>query len=187
MTDDEKTTTSEAPTATPRRGGPLGRLWAFLGPRGTFHRAKVPMGLIEVAAVVFVAVVIAGNARTVTLDSNQREADRQRVLSAIWTQQLLDYTDAVNDHEACLESVARSDLNRGQHEATVLAFEALKAQFPDSSAVAAGVDTIVTMLKAGPLLSAEPRDVAECGALPTYPTPPDGYVPPELPLQGGAP
>lgn len=89
---------------------------------------------------------------------------------------LINYNNQVGVFNDCVAAVGRSDLNRGQHEAIVAAFENLKLLFPDSQGLASVIDPIVIDMRAGPLLSTAPRSISECD---------DPGEPPELPPQLG--
>lgn len=137
--------------------------------------------------------IVLGAVVSLALDASRRETARQSTLQAIYFSDLRDYDNALQLRSDCVEAVGRSDLNRGQHEATVEAFDKLFTMIlPDifgfGPETVAGLNQaageLTAELEAGPLLAAQPRTIAECPAAPDPPLPPPGLrldgVPPTL-------
>lgn len=87
-----------------------------------------------------------------TLNEAQRASDQRDTEQAIYQQALSSYTSDLGAYTLCVDSVSRSDANRGQWEQLV---EVLRALGPNAAKFA-------DELAAGPLLSAAPRTLADC-------------------------
>jgi hypothetical protein len=94
-----------------------------------------------------------------TINDRQRDADLRVTQQEIYQAAISTYSQDVANFKLCLDSVTRSDANRGQWVALVEVIRGLGG---------AEADAFADSLTAGPLLSSEPRKASDC----TDPGPP---------------
>lgn len=162
------TGTGETTRGTERPEKLHGKLW---GASQTFltETVKVWVVLIGAAVIAFGFWVVAD--RIKDTDARQRATDRQGALIAAFNAEQSAYNNSLNARTACLDSVEQSNLNRGQHLATVAAFESLLPGTPPAYRFA--IEAVIDTLRAGPLLATPPRTMDECPPVPTAPVAPE--------------
>lgn len=151
MTDDDLMTTIRASTSEPwwkRRWKNFVEYW-----KGSTSRINVLIACVFATVGWFLL-----RDQQSTLNAAQREADQHATEQAMYQAALTNYTQAVGAYTLCVDSVGRSDANRGQWEQLV---EVIRALGPNAADFA-------DQLAAGPLLSSQPRVLDDC----TDPGPP---------------
>jgi hypothetical protein len=99
-----------------------------------------------------------------TINERQREADIRSTERAIYQSEIGTYSQDVAAYRLCLDSVGRSDDNRGQWEQLVEIIRDLGTP---------GANEFADAMSAGPLLSSAPRVAQDCSDPGPPPTPPD--------------